>query len=140
MAAGGFICAITYFVSATAMPADIVLQIARAREILASLEDDLRLELAQLPQLHGFNSVTSFIAAVRSAASVTPRARGRSAPKLQRVRRGGKRATITDETKQRVKRLVQEGKTGAEIALAVGISRPSVQNIKKAFGLSRSRK
>ncbi len=49
-----------------------------------------------------------------------------------------KRAVITDETRAEVKRLVEAGKTGAEIAQALGISLPSVQNIKKALGLVKS--
>jgi hypothetical protein len=36
--------------------------------------------------------------------------------------------------------MVGEGKTGAQIAAAVGISLPSVQNIKKALGLVRKGK
>jgi hypothetical protein len=41
--------------------------------------------------------------------------------------------------KLRVKELTEAGKTGPEIAAAVGISMPSVQNIKKAFGLVKAR-
>ena len=50
-----------------------------------------------------------------------------------------KRAKITDETREQVKKMVAEGKTGAEIAKTVGISLPSVQNIKKAAGLVNQR-
>ena len=35
--------------------------------------------------------------------------------------------------------MVSDGKTGAEIAKAAGISLPSVQNIKKALGLVKKR-
>jgi hypothetical protein len=52
---------------------------------------------------------------------------------------GRKRARITDEMKEQVKTLAEEGKTGAEIAEAVGISLPSVANIKKALGLTKKR-
>jgi DNA-binding CsgD family transcriptional regulator len=34
-----------------------------------------------------------------------------------------------------VKKLVKAGKSGSQIAKAVGISLPSVQNVKKALGL-----
>ena len=47
---------------------------------------------------------------------------------------------ITAETKAKVKALTEAGKTGAEIAAAVGISVPSVQNIKKELGLTKARK
>ena len=49
------------------------------------------------------------------------------------------RAKITDDTRAEVKRLVAEDKTGAEIATMLGISLPSVQNIKKALGLVKKR-
>ena len=51
-----------------------------------------------------------------------------------------KRAKITAAIRARVKKLLQAGKSGSKIAEAVGISLPSVQNIKKAAGLVKSRK
>jgi hypothetical protein len=51
-----------------------------------------------------------------------------------------KRAVITDETREQVKKLVGEGITGNEFAHKLGISLPSVQNIKKALGLVRKGK
>jgi hypothetical protein len=50
------------------------------------------------------------------------------------------RAVVTDATRGEVKQLVEAGKTGAEIAKAVGVSLPTVQNIKKALGLVLKRK
>jgi hypothetical protein len=50
-----------------------------------------------------------------------------------------KRSVITDETRSSVKKLVEGGKTGSQIAKALGISLPSVQNIKKALGLVKPR-
>lgn len=47
------------------------------------------------------------------------------------------RAVITDKTREKVKKLVEQGKTGAEIAEKLDISLPSVANIKKAEGISR---
>jgi hypothetical protein len=43
--------------------------------------------------------------------------------------------TVTDEMRTEPKKLVEEGKTGAEIAKALKISLPSVYNVKKALGL-----
>jgi ParB/RepB/Spo0J family partition protein len=51
-----------------------------------------------------------------------------------------KRTTITDDTRSEVRRLYEAGRTGAEIAAAVGISLPSVQNIKKALGFVKGSK
>jgi predicted transcriptional regulator len=41
--------------------------------------------------------------------------------------------------KAQVKSLAEEGKTGQEIAKLLGISAPSVQNIKKALGMVKAR-
>ncbi len=49
----------------------------------------------------------------------------------------GRRGTITAEVKAKVKTLVLDGRSGAEVAAALGISLPSVQNIKKEFGLMK---
>lgn len=46
---------------------------------------------------------------------------------------------ITDETRAQLKKLVEAGKTGSEIAKSLKISLPSVQNIKKALGLVKKR-
>ena len=101
-------------------------------------------ELLALPAQYGFGSTASFIAAVRAA---TGKKRGRPAGKAPssevKVAQGNRRrrrATITDDTRAQVKKLVREGKTGSEIAKTLRISLPSVQNIKKALGLVKERK
>lgn len=100
---------------------------------MAQLEQELSHELAGLPAQFGYNDTASFIAAVKAA---TDRRRGRKpaslkAPTSASGRR--KRATITDETRTAVRRLAEQEKTGAEIARRLGISLPSVQNIKKGY-------
>jgi len=111
------------------------------------VRSELSKELAALPAKYGFESADSFIAAVRSASGGGAR-RGRPAAKSAAASSGGggggggkrrRRAVITDETRNVVKKLVENGKTGAEIAKQVGISLPSVQNIKKALGLVKKR-
>jgi hypothetical protein len=52
--------------------------------------------------------------------------------------KNGTRATITEETRTKVKELVTQKKTGEEISALLGISVPSVQNIKKTLGLTRT--
>lgn len=115
----------------------------------AALEQELAQErqkqIASLPAQYGFASADEFIAAVRAAAAGGAKRRGRkskaakpaAAAKPAKRRR---RAVITDETRSEVKKMVESGKTGAEIAKALGISLPSVQNIKKALGLVGKRK
>ncbi len=120
-------------------------ELEAARAKLASLEEvvqaELKKELAALPQKYGFESAEAFVDAVRAATGIRRRGPGRPAGTGGAA--GGKkrrhRAVITDETRTTVKKLVEAGKTGAEIAKQVGISLPSVQNIKKALGLVRER-
>ncbi len=113
-------------------------ELEATRAKLASLEqsivDELRKELAALPSEYGFASVGEFVRAVKAAAGIH---RGRKAGASGKIRR---RAVITDETRAQVKKLVEAGKTGDEIAKALGISAPSVQNIKKALGLVKAKK
>ena len=108
-----------------------------------TIATQLEKELAGLPATYGFDSVSDFIKAVVTASGGRRRkSKGRdSAPKAPRKTAGGrrKRSVITDETRATVKKLVDEGKTGSQIAEALSISLPTVQNIKKALGLVKAR-
>lgn len=121
----------------------------RAAELEAAVARERQKTLASLPKEYGFTDVNEFIDAVLAAAGSRGgqgRRRGRPPGSARTAAaKGGKkkrapRATITDETRAQVKKLVEGGKTGAEIAKVVGISLPSVQNIKKALGLVKARK
>jgi hypothetical protein len=93
-------------------------------------------ELARLPTDYGFESVNDFVQALKNAASgIAGTPTGSRKHPAKKVSRRRRRATINDDTRAQVKRLVREGKTGSQIAEIVGISLPSVQNIKKALGL-----
>lgn len=106
---------------------------AKIADLEKSIAAELNKELAALPGKFGFDSMDAFINALKA---VGGKRGGRSAA-------GGKkrrtRAVITDATRAEVKKLVEAGKTGGQIAKAVGISLPSVQNIKKALGLVKKR-
>ena len=124
------------------MVTDKLKELEATRAKLAALEQavqaELKTELAALPAKYGFESVAAFVAGVRRASG---RRRGRppkAAPASIGKRR--RRATVTDAMRAEVKKLVEAGKTGAEIATAVGVSLPTVQNIKKALGLVRKKK
>jgi len=114
---------------------------------LASLEQSIELEmeaeLAGLPVKYGFESMQALIKRLKSMGGVcakktrAPKAKSKAARPAAGQKRA--RATITEEMKLQVKALTEAGKTGPEIAAAVGISMPSVQNIKKAFGLVKAR-
>lgn len=117
-------------------------ELEAARAKLASLEQavqvQLKKELAGLPGKYGFGSADDFVQAVRAAAGGRGgRRKGKVGPPAGKKRRH--RAVITDATRTQVKKMVDAGKTGGEIAKAVGISLPSVQNIKKALGLVKKR-
>lgn len=101
----------------------------KVAELEKAIERDRRKELATLHAKMGYASTEELIAALRGST------RG-GAPRRAR----GKRARITPEMKQQIKAAVQSGKTGAEIAREFGISLPSVQNVKKEFGLVRKSK
>ncbi len=120
------------------MIANKLKEIEAARARLAALElsvaSDLNAELAQLPQKFGFASAKAFIKAVKAATGGSARQLKRGAGKRRT------RAIITEEMRAEVKRLAEDGKTGAFIAAKIGISLPSVQNIKKALGLVRTHK
>lgn len=125
------------------MITDKIKSLAAARAKVAALEGaisaELNRELGGLPAQYGFDDVKAFLAAVKAASGgkrgrrKAKAAKPSAAPKKRR-----KRAVITDATRAKVKKLVEAGKTGGAIAKAVGISLPSVQNIKKALGLVKA--
>jgi len=126
------------------MLTDKLKALAQTKAKLAELENsvaaELNRELAALPGKYGFDNPQAFIDALKAA---TGAKRGRKPAKAAPAAGGGKRrkrAVITADTKAKVKSLVDDGKTGQEIAKTVGISLPSVQNIKKELGLVKARK
>ena len=124
------------------MVTDAIKELLAAKAKVAALEQSLAKEqkqkLAKLPSEYGFDSVAAFIAAVKAATGGAKRG-----PKAAKVAgkpgKRGKRARLTPELKDKVKAAVNAGKTGAAIAKEFGISVPSVQNIKKEFGLVKKR-
>ena len=112
---------------------------ARVAELEKSIATELNRELSALPAKYGFDSLPAFFDAVRAASRGKVRGQAKPAASTGGKKRR-KRAVITSETKSKVKSLVESGKTGAEIAKLVGISLPSVQNIKKSLGLVKARK
>jgi len=112
-----------------------------ARAKVAALEHAIaneRLkELATLPAKYGFGDVASFIKALKSAVGSAKVGRGVAAASARPT--GGKRKHITPEARAKVAELLNEGKSGSEVAARVGISLPSVQKIKKELGLVKPR-
>lgn len=131
------------------MVTDKLKELETARAKLAALEQSVaaerNAELAALPAKLGFASAEEFLAAFKAATGSAGGKRGRKAGKGKaKSKAAGKsgrkaRVEITDEIRAQVKKLADAGKTGNEIAKAVGISLPSVQNVKKALGLVKKR-
>ena len=111
---------------------------AKVVELQESLEKELTQKLSRLPYEFGFDDLPSFIKALKASAG-NRKGRGKAA-KASKAEKSGKRARITPEIKAQVKALVNEEKTGSQIAKELGISLPSVQNIKKELGLVKARK
>ncbi len=109
---------------------------AKVADLEKSIASELNQALAALPAQFGFGSVQDFIKAVKVAGGGRRKAKaGKKAGGKKRTR-----AVITDATRASVKKLVEAKKSGSEIAKALGISLPSVQNIKKSLGLVKPRK
>ena len=117
---------------------------AKVASLEKSIENKLNRELAALPEKYGFETAAELAEAIirasgQGAVRGGGKRRGRKPGKAKAAGGRRKRAKITDEMREQVKKMVAEGKTGSEIAKAVGISLPRVQNIKKAAGLVNKR-
>ena len=131
------------------MAKDIKNEIEATKAKLAELENFQKIQskLAGLPSEFGFKDLNSFVKALKRAvgtkAGRPAKAKAAAAPvaKAVKAKKGkkGKRARITPEVKDQVKAAVAAGKTGAQIAKELGISLPSVQNVKKELGLVKKR-
>ena len=112
---------------------DISTQLAAARAKVAKLEAAAakvrNRELAKLPEKLGFSNVAALIDALKSIGSSTA---------VFPTKR--KRGKVTQQTRIALKKMVEAGKTGAEIAQTLEVSLPTVQNIKRALGLVRNSK
>lgn len=110
-------------------------KLAEANAKAARLRILINEKLASLPAEYGFDSVGSFIGALKAAGRGGAGRRKKSAaPKVRR------RAKITDAVRAKTGKMVKAGRTGSQIAKALKISLPSVQNIKKALGLVKKAK
>jgi len=123
------------------MVTDAVKELQAAKAKVAALEQSLAKELkqnlAKLPSEYGFDNLPAFIKALKAASGA--RRGPKPAKAAGKSGKRGKRARLTPELKDKVKSAVNAGKTGAAIAKEFGISVPSVQNIKKEFGLVKKR-
>jgi hypothetical protein len=104
-----------------------------------AIASQLKSDLSSLHKKYGFETPLALIKAIKaSAGGKRPGRVAKAASTGGKKKR--KRAKITPEMKQKLKGMVDAGKTGTVIAKSLGISLPSVQNIKKELGLVKARK
>jgi hypothetical protein len=104
-----------------------------------AIASQLKHDLSSLHRKYGFATSLDLIKAIKaSSGGKRPGRVAKAASTGGKKRR--KRAKITPEMKQKLKHMVDAGKTGTVIAKSLGISLPSVQNIKKELGLVKARK
>ena len=108
---------------------------ALKKEIASQLKHDL----SSLHAKYGFETPADLIKAIKASAGAKRPGRVAKAASTGGKKKR-KRAKITPEMKQKLKGMVEAGKTGTVIAKSLGISLPSVQNIKKELGLVKARK
>jgi hypothetical protein len=108
---------------------------ARAATLEAAIETERAAELAALPGHYGYSDINKFISALKKAFGAREGGDKASAAGGKRIR-----SKITPEIKEQVKTAILEGKSGIAIAAGLGISLPSVQNIKKELGLVKPHK
>ena len=104
-----------------------------------AIANQLRSDLSSLHKKYGFESPLALIKAIRASAGGKRPGRAAKAA-AQGGKKKRKRAKITPEMKHKLKGMVESGKTGTVIAKSLGISLPSVQNIKKELGLVKARR
>jgi hypothetical protein len=104
-----------------------------------SIAKRLNRELVLLPIKYGFATLGEFVKALKAAPGGGSKGRKGKSAKSAGTAKRRKRSIITDATRASVKKLVESGKTGSQIAKSLGISLPSVQNIKKVLGLVKAR-
>lgn len=127
---------------------DQIAELQKAKAKIAQAEAKLAADrvsaLAKLPGEYGYENLNDFVKALKDAAgksSKSKKSKAVKAAKAPKEEKTGKRtrAKITPELKQQVIAAVQAGQSGAEISKSLGISLPSVQNIKKEAGLVKAR-
>jgi len=100
-----------------------------------TIAKELSKELASLHAKYGFEFIKAIKAAVGTGKGRKSKATKAAGGKSKRRHR----AVITEDTRANVKKLVEAKKTGTQIAKTLGISLPTVQNIKKSLGLVKAR-
>jgi DNA-binding NarL/FixJ family response regulator len=124
------------------MVTEKIKELAQLKEKTAKLEATViaerTAEMAALPEVYGYDNLKAFIKALKQAASGKRGRKKGSKGKVGRPKKR-KRTKVTPEIKAQVKAAVEAGQSGSAIAEACSISVQTVQNIKKEFGLVKTR-
>ena len=132
------------------MITDTLKEIASTRSKLEALEKKAAAEREKrLANLHtdvGFETREELIAALRSVGGGAKKRRGRKPGPAKKAaakapaKKRSKRARITPQLREKVIAALKSGQKGTAVAKQHGISLPSLQNIKKAAGMTKPRK
>ena len=125
-------------------------EIAQYENKIASLQKKVDAErkkaLSNLHRTAGFATRADLIAALQELEGGKGRRGRKPAAKkaAKAVKRGAKkrakRTRLTPELKEQIVGALKKGGKGAEVASKFGVSLPTVHNIKKAAGLTKTRK
>ena len=122
---------------------DQIAELEKAKAKLVQAEAKLAADrvaaLAKLPGDYGYASLNEFIKALKAADGKGKKSKSAKAKPAKAKAGKRTRAKLTPELKQQVIAAVQAGDSGAKIAKTLGLSLPSVQNIKKEAGLVKPR-
>jgi hypothetical protein len=125
------------------MPRNQFQQLQEYQKKIAELQAQVARQsrkLLALPGRVGLRTVDELIRALQTVRSGGASGAAASAGRGGAGKPRRRRSKITPEMKQQLKTMVGQGKTGAQIAESLGISLPSVANIKRELGLSKRRK
>lgn len=113
------------------MPVNKIKELEKYKSKVAVLEKEIataqKSKLASLHKEVGFESTDALIAALKGLSQKTSRKRA-------------KRTRLTPAIKKNIVSAIKGGLKGAEAAKKYGVSIPTIQNIKREFGLVKTRK
>ncbi len=114
--------------------------LAQINQLKAGVQSRASVELGTIHTQYGFDSVNSFVNAVRDAARANKGSKP-EASKPAKAAKAGKRTRtkITNTIRNRAIAMTKSERTAKEIAASLKISVPSVFNIRKAAGLVEAR-
>ena len=128
-------------------------EIAQYESKIASLQKKVEAErkksLASIHKTAGFASRAELIAALQALEGGKPKVKRGRKPSAKKAtaktaakgaKKRAKRTRLTPELKEQIVAALKAGGKGAAVASKFGVSLPTVHNIKKAAGLTKTRK